>query len=36
MPNTEQIGLQGLSGWRAKVADAVAPPVAKKAKAAKD
>ena len=36
MPNTEQIGLQGLSGWREKVADAVAPPVAKKAPATED
>ena len=36
MPNTEQIGLQGLSGWREKVADAVAPPVAKKAPASED
>ena len=36
MPNTEQLGLQGLTGWRTKVADAVAPPVAKKAPASED
>ena len=31
MPNTEQIGHAGLAGWRGKVADTVAQPVAKKA-----
>jgi len=36
MPNTEQLGLQGLTGWRTKVADAVAPSVAKKAPASED
>jgi len=36
MPNTEHIGQQALSGWRAKVADAVATPVAKKAPASED
>jgi hypothetical protein len=37
MPNTtEQIGHAGLSGWREKVADAVASPVAKKAPASED
>jgi hypothetical protein len=36
MPNTEHIGQQALSGWRSKVADTVAPPVAKKAPASED
>ena len=36
MPNTEQIGLRASAGWRGKVADAVAPPVAKKAPASED
>jgi hypothetical protein len=28
MPNTTEMGQAGLSTWRGKVADAVAPPVA--------
>jgi hypothetical protein len=30
MPSTEQLGHAGLTGWREKVADLVAPPVARK------
>jgi hypothetical protein len=36
MPNTQQLGQIGLTGWREKVADVVAPPVAKKAPASED
>jgi hypothetical protein len=36
MPNTEQFGLAGLAGWREKVADRVASPVASKAPATED
>jgi hypothetical protein len=36
MPNTEQLGLAGLAGWREKVADRVAAPVAGKAPASED
>jgi hypothetical protein len=36
MPNTEQLGLLGLTGWREKVADVVAPPVASKAPLSED
>ena len=36
MPNTEQFGLAGLSGWRETVADRVASPVASKAPASED
>ena len=36
MPNTEQLGQLGLSGWREKVADVVAPPVASKAPLSED
>ena len=31
MPDPEQLGHAGLTGWREKVADAVAPPVARRA-----
>ena len=30
MPSTTELGQAGLSTWREKVADAVAPPVAKR------
>jgi hypothetical protein len=30
MPELTQVGQAGLKGWRAKVGDAVAPPVAKR------
>ena len=36
MPNTEQLGQLGLTGWREKVADVVAPPVASKAPLSED
>jgi len=36
MPNTEQLGHAGLTGWRETVADRVAGPVAKKAPASED
>jgi hypothetical protein len=36
MPKTEQLGQAGLTGWREKVANTVAPPVAKKAPASED
>jgi hypothetical protein len=36
MPKTEQLGQAGLTGWREKVANAVAPPVARKAPASED
>ena len=36
MPNTEQLGLAGLAGWRETVADRVAPPIAGKAPASED
>ena len=36
MPNTEQFGLAGLTGWRETVADRVAPPLAGKAPASED
>jgi hypothetical protein len=36
MPNTEQLGLAGLTGWREAIADRVAPPVASKAPASED
>ena len=36
MPTTEQLGLIGLTGWREKVADVVAPPVASKAPLSED
>jgi hypothetical protein len=36
MPTTQQLGQIGLTGWREKVADVVAPPVAKKAPASED
>jgi len=36
MPSTEQLGHAGLTGWREKVADAVAPPVASKSPVSED
>jgi hypothetical protein len=36
MPSTEQLGQIGLTGWREKVADVVAPPVASKAPLSED
>ena len=36
MPNTEQLGLAGLTGWRETVADRVASPVAGKTPASED
>ena len=36
MPNTKQLGQLGLTGWREKVADVVAPPVASKAPLSED
>ncbi len=36
MPNTEQLGIAGLAGWRETVADRVAPPIAGKAPASED
>src|ERR687889_784237 len=36
MPNTEQLGQLGLTGWREKVADVVATPVASKAPLSED
>jgi hypothetical protein len=36
MPSTEQLGKIGLTGWREKVADVVAPPVSKKAPVSED
>ena len=32
MTNVKQVGHAGLQGWREKVADGVAPPVAKRTK----
>ncbi len=36
MPKLEDLGHQGLAGWRGQLADRVAPPAAKRAPASED